>query len=87
LSKVKLFLLTIKLKIKKTIIKINNTKIRLNKIENENSTLKKSIILVAKKQIAKKTDKLIKFIGLDLFKKLASIDSFVIFATVKINKL
>jgi len=75
------------LKIKKTIIKINNTKIRLNKIENENSTLKKSIILVAKKQIAKKTDKLIKFIGLDLFKKLASIDSFVIFATVKINKL
>lgn len=87
MSKVKLFLLTIKLKIKKTIIKINNTKIRLNKIENENSTLKKSIILVAKKQIAKKTDKLIKFIGLDLFKKLASIDSFVIFATVKINKL
>jgi len=75
------------LKIKKTIIKINNTKIRLNKIENENSTLKKSIILVAKKEIAKKTDKLIKFIGLDLFKKLASIDSFVIFATVKINKL
>lgn len=61
-------------------MKINNTKIRLNKIENENSTLKKSIILNAKKQIAKKTDKLIKFIGLDLFKKLASIDSFVIFA-------
>jgi hypothetical protein len=80
LSNVKEFLLTIKLKIKKTMMKINNTKIRLNKIENENSTFKKSIILVAEKQIAKKTDKLIKFIGLDLFKKLASIDSFVIFA-------
>ncbi len=80
MSNVKEFLLTIKLKIKKTMMKINNTKIRLNKIENENSTFKKSIILVAEKQIAKKTDKLIKFIGLDLFKKLASIDSFVIFA-------
>jgi hypothetical protein len=80
LSNVKEFLLTIKLKIKKTMMKINNTKIRLNKIENENSTFKKSIILVAEKQIAKKIDKLIKFIGLDLFKKLASIDSFVIFA-------
>ena len=80
MSNVKEFLLTIKLKIKKTMMKINNTKIRLNKIENENSTFKKSIILVAEKQIAKKIDKLIKFIGLDLFKKLASIDSFVIFA-------
>ena len=80
MSNVKEFLLTIKLKIKKTMMKINNTKIRLNKIEIENSTFKKSIILVAEKQIAKKTDKLIKFIGLDLFKKLASIDSFVIFA-------
>lgn len=87
MSNVKEFLLTIKLKIKKTMMKINNTKIRLNKIENENSTFKKSIILVAEKQIAKKTDKLIKFIGLDLFKKLASIVSFVIFASVKINKL
>ena len=83
MSNVKEFLLTIKLKIKKTMMKINNTKIRLNKIENENSTFKKSIILVAEKQIAKKTDKLIKFIGLDLFKKLASIDSFVIFAPLR----
>ena len=43
--------------------------------------------MTVKKQIPKKTDKLIKFIGLDLFKKLASIVSFVIFASVKINKL
>tara|TARA_R110002096_G_C14231747_1_gene691935 strand:+ start:42 stop:182 length:141 start_codon:yes stop_codon:yes gene_type:complete len=42
---------------------------------------------VNKKPIKNKISKPIKLIGLDLFKKLASIVSFVIFAAVKIIKL
>jgi len=68
-------------------MKTNKTTIFCNKSFAFNGLLKKSIKLIVKKQIAKKVTNPIKFIGLDLFKKLASIVSFVIFASVKINKL
>ena len=48
---------------------------------------KKAEKTVNKKPIRNKISKPIKLIGLDLFKKLASIVSFVIFAAVKIIKL
>jgi len=77
----------IKLYTKKTSIKSNNkTTLLINK-----SPLKVSAKKVEKtlnrKPIKNKISKPIKLIGLDLFKKLASIVSFVIFATVKIIKL
>ena len=80
MSNVRLFLLMIKLYIKK-ITKKNTSKIVLFR---SLSPVKPSVKNAKYKLFIKPTKKIIsnamKLIGLDLFKKLASIDSFVIFA-------
>jgi hypothetical protein len=77
----------IKLYTKKTSIKSSNNIalfINLSPLKVSAKNVEKTL---NKKPIKNKISKPIKLIGLDLFKKLASIVSFVIFAAVKIIKL